>query len=377
MSRPFGRRYLFGLIISLLFVTVINGCPGGRGEVRIAVAWNATGGDGKVAFIRPGGSFAFDGAAIAVGENSTLAARGGKVYAVSRTDGTITVIAASKGAVDDVIDLGPAAQPIDMAIVSARTAYVSRATATHLLRVDLRNGSSEEVVDLSSFADADDGPDLGTMAIHDGRLFVQIMRFNPDVLGSFEPPAMIAVVDIASEELVDADPAVEGVQAIELEGTAPKTRMQVIDETNELFVSATGGFFDDGGLEVIDLGTLDSKGLVIPEDDGLVGADLGAFTLVDSDRGYLIFSTDLTLSSHLVPFSVTNGVDPGPQLNVSVDYFAPALASDPDSETLYVPEGDFGERGIHVFDTSTNERLTDTPIPTDGQPTDLLRITGR
>lgn len=39
---------------------------------------------------------------------------------------------------------------------------------------------------------------------------------------------------------------------------------------------------------------------------------------------------------------------------MSVDYFAPALAFDPESETLYAPEGDFGEQGIYVFDTSTN-----------------------
>lgn len=376
MCRLLSRRSLACTLVSLVSAAILTACPRNREIVKIAVAWNSDTG-GKVGFIRAGGPFEFDGAAVPVGANSVLAAHSSSVYAVSRTAGTITAIDTRKAAVDGVIDLGPGAEPLDMAVVDGHTAYVTRRAATSLLRVNLDDGGAEEAIDLAAFADADGVPDLGAMTIHNGRLFVQIMRSNPDVLGSFEPPAMIAVVDIATESLVDADPDTAGTQAIELEGTAPKTRMQVLPETNELFVSATGGFFDDGGIEVIDLDTLTSKGLAIAEDDGEAGADLGPFVMVDPVRGYLVFSTDLTLSSHLLPFSLTGGVEPGPEMNVSVDYFAPALVLDPSTQTLYAPEGDFSEQGIHVFDTATNARLTDVPISTDGPPTDLLRITGR
>ncbi len=377
MRLRFSPRRVISTAVRLCVVAVLSACSGGGGgggeSTRVAVAWNSPGG-GKVGFIRTAEPFEFEGVAVAVGANSVLAARGSTVYAVSRSEGTITAVDAGKAAVRGVIDLGSAAEPQDVAVVDDDTAYVTRRAATSLLRVDLNDGSSEEVIDLGAFADADGIPDLGRMTIHGGRLFVQVGRANAEAPGGFEAPAMIAVVDIATESLVDADPDTAGIQAIELAGTAPKTRMQLVAETNALFVSATGGFFDHGGIEIVDLQALRSEGLAIAEADGRAGADLGPFVMVTPERGYLVFSTDLILSSHLLPFTRADGVAPGPEMNVSVDYFAPALAFDPESETLYAPEGDFGERGVHVFDTSTNQRLTETPIPTDGPPTDLLRL---
>jgi hypothetical protein len=83
--------------------------------------------------------------------------------------------------------------------------------------------------------------------------------------------------------------------------------MQVIPETRQLFVSATGGSFDDGGIEIIDLDELKSLGLVLRESDGNLGADVGAFFMVTPDRGYVVVTTDFELSSHLTPFSLSNG----------------------------------------------------------------------
>jgi hypothetical protein len=204
-------------------------------------------------------------------------------------------------------------------------------------------------------------------------LFVQVRRFNEEFAGRFAPPAYLAVVDLASEELVDVDPALPGVQAIELIGTSPKHRMQVVEATRRLYISASGGSFDAGGLEAIDLATLRSLGLVIREADGMVGADLGPFVLVTPERGYLVFTTDLTLSSHLHRFSLTGGIDPE-ELNVSVDYAVPALAHDPVAGTLFVPDGVFGRQGLHVFDAASGARLSAGPIPTDGAPTDVLLL---
>jgi len=59
---------------------------------------------------------------------------------------------------------------------------------------------------------------------------------------------------------------------------------------------ASGDFFNDGGMEMIDLATIRSLGLIVREDDGVVGADLGAFVLVAPERGYLTFGADLAVS---------------------------------------------------------------------------------
>ncbi len=87
-------------------------------------------------------------------------------------------------------------RPIDLAVANADTAYITRDASSKLLKLDFSDGSTQEVVDLSIFADADGNPDLGWMAVHEDRLFVQIRRVN---LGAFVPPAYIAVIDLASE----------------------------------------------------------------------------------------------------------------------------------------------------------------------------------
>ena len=98
-----------------------------------------------------------------------------------------------------MVDLGAASAPEDVAVVSPRRVYVTRRDATHLLRVDPTTGETEEVVDLGVLADADRIPDLGTMAIHRGRLFVQVRRTNFDAPELATLPATIAVIDLRDD----------------------------------------------------------------------------------------------------------------------------------------------------------------------------------
>jgi hypothetical protein len=114
---------------------------------------------------------------------------------------------------------------------------------------------------------------------------------------------------------------------------------------------------------------------VIREADGLTGADLGPFVMTTAERGFLVFSTDLDLSSHLLRFTLSGGVEPGPERHVTVGYSMPALVHDPASNTLYAPDGAFGKQGIFIFDATTGERLAVDPAATDGRPTDLTLIT--
>ena len=162
-----------------------------------------------------------------------------------------------------------------------------------------------------------------------------------------------------------------GVQAIELAGTEPKLKMQIVPETRRLFVSATGDFFDAGGIEMIDLDSLQSLGLVVDEQSDHVGADLGAFVLVTPDRGYLTFSTDFALSSHMVPFTLTDGADANDTFYQSVGYFVPTLVLDEVSDTYFFPEGAGPVMGVHVFAALDGTRLTADPVVIDGFPTDM------
>jgi hypothetical protein len=290
---------------------------------------------------------------------------------VSRQNNMVTVIEPATWSIERTVEVAGGSPPIDIAVVNGQTAYIAREKATHLLRWDIASGTTREVVDLSMFADADGIPDLGTMAIHDGRLYVQVRRLSPDFTAV--PPAYLAVIDLATEQIVDVDPGQEGVQAITLSGTSPKMKMQVIPDSRQLFVSATGGTHDAGGIERINLDSLSSDGLVIRESDGLTGADLGPFVMVSDERGFLSFTTDLDLSSHLHAFTLSSGTNPDPLNDAIVGYFSPNLEHDPISGSLFFPVAGV-EDGVLVFDSRTGARLSARAIPTGGPPADIVLI---
>jgi hypothetical protein len=203
------------------------------------------------------------------------------------------------------------------------------------------------------------------MAIHQGKLFVQLRR-------SLDPP-LLAVVDLQTEELVDVDPQQPGIQAIELVGTFPQRAMQIDPSGTRLLLSATGEFFDEGGIEMVDLATFQSLGFAVSEASKLTGVDVNAFVLTTPDFGYYLYSTDFGLSSHLHTFTISGGPDDGPDLQTTVGYFVPVLIFEPAANVVFWPEG-VTPLGVHVFDASTGERLTRQPTPTGGPPTDLVLV---
>lgn len=183
------------------------------------------------------------------------------------------------------------------------------------------------------------------------------------------------MVDLRNDTLVDVDPTRDGVQAIELAGTPAKFKMQVTRSPQRLFVSATGGFFDAGGIEAVDLDTLRSLGLILREDEGQAGADVGAFVMVQPNLGYLTFSTDLLLSSHLVRF-VSGDVVSG-ELHVTLDYFVTAILHDRATRQLFLIDGGVRPAGVFAFDAEWGTKLTHEPIETDGFPTDAVLVAGK
>jgi hypothetical protein len=356
--------------LALAIVAASSSAP----SADVAVAWNDERAQrGIVRGMSSASPWRFVTEPIETGRDVALRFSRGTLYAISRSEGTIAAIDPGSWALTRTYELGRESAIEDIAAASADVAYVARAGATHLARLDLSTGESADAVDLSVFADADGVPDLGKMAIFEGRLFVQVRRlatgFDP------VPPALIAVVDAVAGEIIDADPATPGLQGIELSGTYPKMKMQILPASRRLFVSSTGVFHDDGGLEAVDLDALESLGVFLRELGSGTGPEIGAFVIARRSSGYVISSTDLVISSHLKGFSVSGGLDPTADLDTSVDYFVPALVHDPRADALLVPVRGDGERhlahGVDVFDAGTGRRLTLETAATGGPPTDL------
>jgi hypothetical protein len=356
----------------LTFVVLIGIADGLRGDDgAVAIAWNDfRAGTGMLGAISVRAPWEFLREPIPIGSDSILESAFGKLFVLSAADRTVRVVDPAQWTVERSYVLEPGDDPVDLKVVSPQLAYVTRRNATHLLQIDLNSGTMQEGVNLGVFADSDGIPEQGTMSVHDSRLFIQIQRLNFDDPPPFPQP-FVAVMDLDSGQLIDVDPSREGLQAIELQGTFPKMTMQIVEPTRKLFVSATGAFFDEGGIEVIDLDSLQTEGLAIREADGFTGADLGAIVMVGPERGFLVYSTDLLLSSHLHQFSLAGGVDPT-ELAVALDYFSPAIEFHADTNTVFFPVGGSVENGLLAFDAETGAVLSERLIPTSGPPTDLL-----
>jgi hypothetical protein len=336
---------------------------------RLAVAWTEPStGDDVIAPMSTESPWGFETGSLSVDSGVILREAFGRLFVVSSVDGTVTVVDTETWLPLDVHTLGAGSEPLDIAVVSPELAYVTRQSATSLLRLELATGATVEVVDFREFADPDGVPDMGMIAEWNGHLLVQIRRLGNGIPAAFVPPAWIAVVDVATEQLVDTDPVAPGIQGVELTGTFPNGKMQVVAETDRLFVGATGIPYDDGGIEMVDLVEFRSLGLILPEPE----VQLGAFVLVSPEAGYFVSSTEIITSSHLWRFTVADGVDlETGQLHQALGYLAPVLAHDPLSNTFFFPESGADGNGIHVFDAATGQRLTGIPTRTTTLPTDF------
>ena len=306
--RPFLYRAGLSLIVALSSVAATDTASAAR---RLAVAWeDSASGTGMIQALAVEAPWEYASEPLEVGSNPILRFAEQRLFVLSPTDDSLQIVDSEHWMVERTYALPAGTAPTDVALIDALTAYISPDKSNQLLRLDLDSGDVTPYVDLSPLFDRDVMTDLGTMIVHGDRLFVQIQRATSSTPGDPDLAGSLAVIDLTTGELIDADPVVPGIQPIELQGTGPKFKMQVVPSTDELFVSATGAFFDNGGIEVINLNTLASQGLVIAEADGNTAADLSAFVMVTPDDGFLTFSTDFATSSHLHQFSRVAGVDP-------------------------------------------------------------------
>ncbi len=258
---------------------------------------------------------------------------------------------------------GAGSNPRDIALVDPTHAWISRYDSRWLLEIDPTTGAPLDSIDLGGFADADGLPEMAWMALDGTHLFVQIQRLDRIGTGATVPPALLAVVDVTSKQLVDVDPEHSGVQAIDLLGPEPQTKMQI--EGRRLYVSTPGKFLDvQGGIEEIDLDTFANLGFLISEAEWSI--DMGAFVLVSPTRGYVINHTDFTLSSHLHSFARPSGTFLAEHF-VSFSMIE-SVEYDSLTDQLFFPDP---EAGMRTFRGATGEVLGG-PIATGLPPRDLV-----
>lgn len=272
--------------------------------------------------------------------------------------------------------VGNGTNPHDLIFAAPDKAYVTLYEERELLIVDPTVGPSCDgfvrgSIDLGPLTDVDGVPEMDTGAIVDGKLYVTLQRL--DRFAFFQPGdfSAIAVVDVASDRLIDVEPSTDALDGIVLQGKNPFTGGQGLkfDTGGNIVLNTVGSFGDltDGGIERVDPRAMRSLGFVMTE--GELGGNLTDFVLVDDTTGYAVV-TDLRFYNYLVRF------DPSARRVVETliasDEYLVDLELEPTRGELYLTDRTLNDPGIRIFRTGDGVELTRQPIDTGLPPFDVV-----
>ena len=230
----------------------------------------------------------------------------GLVYIVNRLGAdNVQVLDPAQG-YDTVLEfsVGSGSNPQTIAFsADGAKAYLPRQEENDVLVVDPATGAWLDTIDLSGWNDADGSCELGQCIAVGDRLFVAVGRLDRNFYWSPVGDSYLAVIDMTTDSLVDANPGQPGVQAILLAGTNPTWELGMAGAA--VHVSCVGSFgLQDGVVELVDPVNLTSLGAVIGE--STLGGDLGDVAWVTDTLAYAIVA-DGSFNTHLKRFDPATG----------------------------------------------------------------------
>ncbi len=316
-----------------------------------------------------------------VHSDAVARAQGGLVYVVNRLGGdNIQAIDPAAGWTTRwQCSVGNGTNPHDIVVVAPNKAYVTLYEKATLAIVDPSVGPSCDgflrgTIDLGALADADGIPEMDQEAVVGNRLYASLERL--DRRNFFQPTdfSVLAVIDTASDTLVDVDPTTPAVDGIRLAGTNPfaeSHHLTVEPATGDLLVGSVGSFgvIGDGGVERVNTRTKRSEGFLVTESD--LGANVTDFVLVDAHRAYALL-LDLASINTLVRFDPTTRAVTDTLLTSSE--FLVDIELEPTRGELYVTDRTLTRPGIRIFSTSDDHEITTAPIDTGLPPFDLVFV---
>jgi hypothetical protein len=372
----------YALAASFSCFVLLAGCQDDNGPTRPDPSGSSCGrlvvltsdfATGNVTLIDADSSFAVQKDVASIHADAVARVFDGLVYVVNRFGGdNIQVLDPGEGfATRSQFSTGAGTNPHDIWVVAPDRAYIALFGSASLLEVDPRTGSARGEISLAPFADPDGIPDMDRLYYADPYLYISLERI--DFGGaSYQPvaPSMLAVLDTRTNELVDADATVEGVQAIALAGLNPIAPMVRDSVTGSLLVPEAGVYgVLDGGIERVDLVAMRSTGFLTTE--AALGAEIIDFA-VGASAGYAAVSDGAT--SSVISFDRVTGAR-GRTLHQSQRWVLLDLLLTPCGH-LAVCDPDYETPGIRLYDAGTGEPLggVEQPLATGLPPVEIVYL---
>jgi len=266
--------------------------------------------------------------------------------------------------------VGSGSNPQNIAFSADGTkAYLPRQNEDDVLVVDPATGAWLDAVDLSGWNDADGSCELGQCLAVGDRLFVAVGRLDRNFYWSPVGDSYLAVIDMNSDTLIDANPGQPGVQAIPLVGTNPTWELGMAGEA--IHVSCVGSFgLQDGDVELVDPVSLTSLGAVIGE--SALGGDLGDVVWIGDTLAYAIVA-DASFDTHVKRFDPSTGGGVS-TVRAGAGFVFNDMELDGAGE-LFLGDMSAGADGLLVFDAA-NGALLGGPIDMGLPPYDVVMPSG-
>jgi len=310
---------------------------------------------------------------VAPAHSDAVARRHGELlYVVNRLYGdNIQVIDPADFSTVLQFSVGPGSDPHDIVFVSDERAYVPRYESRWLLEVNPATGAITDSIDLGAFADADGIPEMDCAALSGGYLFVAVERLDRDYYWTPVPPSLLAVIDISTNALVDADPQTPGTQGVELACANPRGEILASEDGTTLYVACPGEWgLLDGGIEAVDAVALASADIVASET--ALGGEIQDFTLPAAGRAYAVLS-DPVWATRCVAFDWATGA-PLETLVTTAGFDLADIELHEGSRQLFVSDRGYSAPGVRVFDGPSGDELTSSPVSVGLPPHDLLLV---
>jgi hypothetical protein len=263
---------------------------------------------------------------------------------------------------------GDSSNPYDIEVISSTKAYISRYGSTSILIVNPLTGAQQGTIDLSAFVDSDGKPEMTEMVEVNGKVYVLVQR-----LVSFSPsaPGLVAVIDTATDTLVDTDAATAGTQAVTLNCYNPQY-MDYLAAAGKMYISCSGSYYDTtvpGGIDVLDPATYAVSNLMSKT---TLGGAPGDIAVTSSTLGYIVVSGSDWVN-RVWAFNPTTGALAGTAPVYTAGGYVPEIGIDPFGY-LMISDTGFSNPGVVFINTTTNATAAG-PISTGLPPQAVAYIT--
>ena len=283
-----------------------------------------------------------------------------------------------------------ASNPYDVVFASETKAYVIRYGSPFVWIVDPTAERLEDFktgeIDLGAYDTNDGVPNMSDAVLVGDRLFVLMQRLDETLRFAPTLDGYVAVIDTTTDEEIDTGRGEGGLPGIALETSNPEG-LYHFEAANELHVVGRGNIFEnenvledgdvvadpyDGGLETIDLDTLET-GLLF--DDGTAEDNRGFLAdalVVSPDKGYALFYESFRVTT-LRAFNPLSGVVSDDVVAGLEDVDVSTLAVAPDG-LVWVGLPDETAPGFTVLDPSDDSVALER-VATEFDPLNVVFVT--